>query len=344
MKLINLFSWVSDLVETFTFYGGGGKGGGGDSGGTSTVSQVTIPPELIPYIVESMKEAQKVAALPYVGYGGKRIASLTPQQKAAMSGIGGLKQPGEFKQAGQMLSGVGQLGMGSAAQGLGRAFSYNPQEFGAQQADQYMSPYQQRVTDATIRQAQLQNDITKRSADLNAVNQGTYGGARQALLQANRESNLTQNIGDIQAKGSQAAFENAQAQFERDQGRAANAAQLFGQLGTAGLGAAQQAGSSIADLGTASQNAALQRLAAQMGAGDKLQQQNQSVLGQKYQDFLEQRGYPRDQASWYAQIVRGLPVQNAGTTTTTQPAPSMWNSLGGLGLAGLGLYNAMGKG
>jgi len=30
-KLFNLFSWVTDLVETFTFYGGGGKGGGSSS-------------------------------------------------------------------------------------------------------------------------------------------------------------------------------------------------------------------------------------------------------------------------------------------------------------------------
>ena len=33
--MINLFNWVTALVETFTFYGGG-KGGGGSSTSTST--------------------------------------------------------------------------------------------------------------------------------------------------------------------------------------------------------------------------------------------------------------------------------------------------------------------
>ena len=34
-KMINIFNWVTDLVEAFTFYGGG-KGGGGQSSSTST--------------------------------------------------------------------------------------------------------------------------------------------------------------------------------------------------------------------------------------------------------------------------------------------------------------------
>jgi hypothetical protein len=29
MKLFNLFNWVKNLVEAFTFYGGGSSGGGG---------------------------------------------------------------------------------------------------------------------------------------------------------------------------------------------------------------------------------------------------------------------------------------------------------------------------
>mgnify|MGYP003648395207 CR=1 FL=1 len=34
-KIINLFSWVTTLVESFTFYGGGGKGGGSESSSVS---------------------------------------------------------------------------------------------------------------------------------------------------------------------------------------------------------------------------------------------------------------------------------------------------------------------
>ncbi len=314
-----------------------GKGGGG----TSTVSQVQIPKELLPYIKESIQGAQKVAALPYVAYGGQRIAGLTPQQQQSMAGVMGLQTPEQFAQATRGAQSTAGLGYGTAQQGLAKALGYNPQDFGAGAAAQYMSPYQQAVTDIGLRQAQQQALQTKRAADLNAAGQGTYGGARQALLQAQREQNLGQNLADIQAKGSQSAYQAAMEQFNADQARKAQAAQLAGQVGTSGLGTAMQGAQTLGQLGQAQQESNLARLQAQMGVGSQLQQQNQAVLSQKYQDFLEQRGYPKEQASWYSNIVRGLPIAPASTQTTTAPAPSTLSQLGGLGVAGLGLYNMM---
>lgn len=91
-----------------------------------------------------------------------------------------------------------------------------PQTFSADVAQQYMSPYQQLVIDAQQRAA---IDAAKKSQlgqNLAAARQGTYGGARQALLQAERESGLRSQLGDIQAKGLADAYSQAQAQFERD--------------------------------------------------------------------------------------------------------------------------------
>ncbi len=395
-----------------------GKGGGG----TSTVSQVQIPKELLPYIKESIEGAQKVAALPYVAYDKQRIAGLTPQQKQAMSGVMGLQTPEQFAQASRGAQGTAALGFGTAQQGLANALGYSPDQFYAQQAmspqlrqyqmspaerassatfnqraaQQYMSPYQQNVTDIAARELQRQNQITQRDANLGSVGQGTYGGARQALLQGERERNLGQNMSDLYAKGQQAAYENAQKQFEADQQRRAAAqglniqsglttgktnlesllgvqslgaqqnlqaqlanqqanleaqkaraqanqykAGLGAQVGTAGLGTAMQGAQTLGQLGQAQQEANLARLAAQQQVGSQLQQQNQAVLSQRYQDFLEQRGYPKEQASWYSNIVRGLPIAPASTQTTTAPGPSTLSQLGGLGVAGLGLYNMM---
>jgi hypothetical protein len=91
-----------------------------------------------------------------------------------------------------------------------------PQSFGLEQAQQYMSPFQQNVVDVQKREAV--NDAKKGQIlqDLGAARQGTYGGSRQLLAGLEREKNLGQQLGDIQARGSQAAFENAQSQFERD--------------------------------------------------------------------------------------------------------------------------------
>jgi hypothetical protein len=57
MKLFNLFSWVQNLVEAFTFYGGS-KGGGGGGGNTTQTSYSTNLPEYAkPYYEELLKQS-----------------------------------------------------------------------------------------------------------------------------------------------------------------------------------------------------------------------------------------------------------------------------------------------
>jgi hypothetical protein len=79
-----------------------------------------------------------------------------------------------------------------------------------------MSPYFQNVVDAQQRQAIDAARQSQLGGNLAAARQGTYGGARQALLQGQRESGLRTQLGDIQARGLQDAYSQAQQQFERD--------------------------------------------------------------------------------------------------------------------------------
>jgi hypothetical protein len=133
---------------------------------------------------------------------------------------------------------------------------------GATQA--YMSPYMQNVVErqklAAIEDAQRAN----LGQNLAAARQGTYGGARQALAQSQREAALEKQMGDIQAQGLQSAFEQAQRaqQFgvttglQGLQGAQAGLGTALqgGQLGLSGIGqamAGQQAG--LAGLGQAGQ-------------------------------------------------------------------------------------------
>jgi hypothetical protein len=74
---------------------------------------------------------------------------------------------------------------------------------------QYMSPYFQNVVDAQQRQAIDAARQSQLSGNLAAARQGTYGGARQALLQSQRESGLRTQLGDIQARGLQDAYESS---------------------------------------------------------------------------------------------------------------------------------------
>jgi hypothetical protein len=100
-----------------------------------------------------------------------------------------------------------------------------PDQFGQSQVDRYMSPYMQNVVDATKREAITDAQKAQLMTNLGAARQGTYGGARQLLAGTERERALKQNLSDIQSKGSQAAYENAQQQFERDRAAGMTAGQ-----------------------------------------------------------------------------------------------------------------------
>jgi hypothetical protein len=140
-----------------------------------------------------------------------------------------------------------------------------PQQFGGVQAQQYMSPYAQNVTDIQKREAIRDAQKGQIVQDLGAARQGTYGGSRQLLAGLERERNLGTQLGDIQARGSQSAYENAQAQFERDRaaGMTAGGQNLQAALGVQQLGAQTGMQSALANLDSASQ-ANVQNLAAQL--------------------------------------------------------------------------------
>ena len=148
-------------------------------------------------------------------------------------------QPGY--QAGQVSQGSGyqarDLGLGFGAQGLQSGYqaqdnfsTYNPfarqsgyqagqvgpefQQLGYEEnINRFMSPYQQAVTDVQKREATRQSEMMgDKTADAAAMS-GGLGGYREAIMQAERERNLGTQLSDIQAKGSQAAFQSAQQQL-----------------------------------------------------------------------------------------------------------------------------------
>jgi hypothetical protein len=140
-----------------------------------------------------------------------------------------------------------------------------PQTFGQDQAQQYMSPYMRSVMDVqkreAIRDAQ-QGQVVK---DLGAARQGAYGGSRQLLAGIERERNLGQQLGDIESRGMQSAYENAQQQFERDRAAQMGAGQenLRAALSVQQLGTETGLRSALANLDAASQSN-VQNLAAQL--------------------------------------------------------------------------------
>ena len=213
---------------------------------------------------------------------GVQAPSLTPFQMGPAMGVSAQQVRAPMMQ-------TAQTGFNPA---LERFQMTAPEQFGRQQAEQYMSPFMQNVVDvqkaAAIRDAQR----TQLGANLAAVRQGTYGGARQLLAQTERERALGGQLGDIQARGTQAAFEQAQQQFERD--RAAQ------------MGAQQQnlqAALGVQQLGT---QTGLQAALANLSAAQQANVQNQSAL-------LQAQGMNQEQA-----LRAALANQQAGLTVGQQ--------------------------
>jgi len=145
----------------------------------------------------------------------------------------------------------------------------------------YMNPYQQLVTDIQKREAKRASDTQAAEIGQQAAAAGGFGGYREGVLQAERERNLGQQLQDIQARGDQAAFAQAQQAFEADRAARLKQAQLGLQAGTAQEQARQQA----ARLGLSAQ----QQEEAARQAQEKLTQaqfaQNQQLqLAQQQED------------------------------------------------------------
>tara|TARA_Y100000114_G_scaffold123067_1_gene118563 strand:- start:1269 stop:2996 length:1728 start_codon:yes stop_codon:yes gene_type:complete len=119
--------------------------------------------------------------------------------------------------------------------------------------ESYMSPYQQLVTDIEKREAQRQSDIQAADISQTAAQAGGLGGYREAIMQAERERNLGQQLADIQTRGSQAAFEQAQRAFEADRAARLQAAQQAEQFRQAAFQTSEQARQRAAEMGMTAQ-------------------------------------------------------------------------------------------
>ena len=371
MKLFNLFNWVTSLVESFTFYAGGGSSGGGGGNQTSTSYSTNLPEYAKPYYEELMKQSAKqvyatdaeggvngVKAMPV--YTGERIAGFTPEQLKVQSDVAGMTRPGGFGAATSGLSAGQTMGLGAGATGLGQAFSYAPSTtyggmFTPGAASYYMSPYASNVTDIAVREAERKAAMDKSAGALGAIGRGTFGGARQALMQGEQGRNAMQTIGDIRAKGQEAAYQNAQQQFQADQARRLQAEQLNQQaqqyqaglgkdIGLAGLTTGIDASAKQAATAVAQQTADLERLKAQAATGAEKQAYQQKIDDLKYQTFQEQQNYQKQQLEYLSNILRGNAAALGSSQVQYTPAPSTASQVAGLGLAGLGLANILGKG
>jgi hypothetical protein len=255
---------------------------------------------------------------PYQQYMGERVAQFTPLQQQSYENAALMQTAPQLGDATAM---AGMAGLGA----LNTQYTFNPyqaQQFTGNNVQAYMSPYMQNVVEMQKREAARQSGIQGTQQQAQAAQAGAFGGGRDAIMRAERERNLGQQMGDIQAQGSQNAYQQAQQQFNAEQ-------QARLQAGTAN----QQAG-----LTTGSQNLAanlgVQQLGTQTGLQTSLanlsNQQQAAVQNQAAQ--LQTQGMNAQQAMQAA-----LANQQAGLTTQQQQEQSRQFGAGqGMQAASLG--------
>lgn len=227
---------------------------------------------------------------------------------------------------GDLASQIGQMGL--EAQQTGRGITAQSQGLAGQQAgigqlyerlatspaayQAYMSPYQQNVTDMQVMAAQRQADIASQARKSAAARAGAYGGARQAIENAEAQRALDTQLQSIQAQGLQGAYQQAQQNI-------LNRAQLEAQ----GLGGAQTG------LGTALQGGQL----GLSGIGQAISGQQAALQG------IGQAGQMYGLGMQGAQVgLQGVQQQLAGTQQGMQGAQTGLQGVSGA-QAGYGLAN-----
>lgn len=307
---------VTRLKPGGRIYGGGGSPSTPEK---QTIEQTSIPEYAKPYVERMLGKTEALTNAPYQAYQGERIAGFTPMQQQAQQAAANL---GPAKQIGvgtQMagLAGLGAIGAGAQYQQM----ATNPY---AMQA--YMSPYVENALAPQMREAARQSAIQGQQNQAQAVQQGAFGGARSAIVEAERQRNLGQQQADIYGRGMQSAFEQAR-----------QAQQYGADLGLRGYGQAGQLAGTLGQLGQTQfgqQQAAIQ---GQASLGQQQQALEQQRLSQQYQDFANQRQYPYQQLAFMSDMLRGLPLSQTASTMYGAP-PSLTSQIGGLGLAAYGMF------
>jgi hypothetical protein len=189
---------------------------------------------------------------------------------------------------------------------------------GPQAFQQFMSPYQSQVIDATLAEFDKNTQMQQQQIADQAVASGAFGGGREGVLEAEYQAGSDMKRAQLQAQllnqGFGQAQQAAQQQFQNQQGLAQLVPSLQkGDISTLG---------SLGALNQAQQQAQLdaQREATRMAA---------------YQ--------PQEQLQNYGNLVTGIMggMAGSGTQTSQVPDPGFLQTALGAAATGAGIYGAL---
>ena len=332
----------------------------------SDKSTTSIPSEYQPYFTDMLGRAQAESLTPYTTYGGPRLATNNADvmgshemiRNMATQGMPGTNEAMDMTR--DASAGIGAFANASPYQYS--QFEYSgPGTFDAASANQYMNPFVQNVLSQQNEQAARDYQIQNAGRNAKAVQAGAFGGSRQAVQQGMAENDLLNRQNLTQATGLRDAYSDAQKMFETDrQARMANerdrAAELtrvqagqagenynYNNLGLKGLELQGTMANQLSSLEQRARNGDIEAAKLLEAAGKQEMGMEQAGYDIGYQDFVNQRDNNQNKINNFSNILQGLPLAGAGTTSSTStPAQGSYLQQGlGLGLAAIGGYNSL---
>ena len=271
-----------------------------------TTSQIKLPDYVDKASESLIATAGDVAKEGYIPYKGQRLAGLSQIEQDAIT-------------QSQASRGIGQTQAGQAFTAATASGAPALSSVGS-----YMTDYNKNVADVAAREMRDQSAIQQQGIGAQAAQVGAFGGSRQAVLEAERQKNLTQGVGDLYTKAQADAYQTALSASQQDRQQ-----QLQSSLGMSTTAGQQQA------LGQAD-------IQQQMGIGGLGRQMDQQALDLGYNNFLAERDYPKSQLGFYSNILQGTPYSQSTVGSTYTPQPSFLNQAMGAGISGLGIAANLG--
>ena len=270
---------------------------------TTNISKTEIPAYIAQPTAEMVAAAQDVASEGYMPYGAQRLEGLSADEQAGIGQARGMA--GISTLQGQQAFDAATDAQQAITTGAGGDI------------DKYMTDYQSNVADIAAQKMRDQSAIEQQGIAKQAVGAGGLDSSRFAILEAERQKNLNQGIGDLYAKSQANAYTTALGAAQSEQDRA--------QKGAAGMTRASSGQQALTqgDIGT------------QLVIGSLQRDQDQKALDIGYGDFLQEQNKPKEQLGFLSNIIQGAPfattTTNTGIAPCQQRAPIFSQLLGGAG-------------
>jgi hypothetical protein len=208
------------------------------------------------------------------------------------------------------------------------------QRFKDSDTEAFMNPYM----DAVFGEIERTGDRNLNDIRARAAKAGAFGGSRQAVAESLQRDQTQRQVGQVASQ----AFESGQQQFNTEQGRGLQIAQLLDQITNAGANRDLASGQALANLGQAGfgNEMAIIQMLNQLGGQER--GIAQGIFDTQYGDFREARDYPMRMQQYLQSVLAGTPFER--TTTTTAPGASLMSQVIGAGATGVGIAGPRGLG